>query len=247
MKVLAIETATPAASVALSEGRTVISGARRVDRRGHAAFVVSAIDFCFDQAGWSPTDLDAIVVDTGPGLFTGIRVGVATAQGLAAAVGVPLVAAGSLDAQAFRAATGHRRIWSVVDVRRGEVAAAAYRPVPGGVVRDSDAEIHDMESFRAVLESDPADVLVVGDTPALPESMFRGMHRVKVGRPRYPSASALIEVGWPAIENDQAPHPDDVRPNYLRSPDVTLNWAAINPPDPWADDPSEDAAPRGET
>ena len=238
MRVLAIETATPAASIALAEGRTVIAGARRVDRRGHAAFVVSAIDFCFDQAGWSPGDLDAVVVDTGPGLFTGIRVGLATAQGLAAAVGVPLVPAGSLDAQAFRAATGHRRIWSVVDVRRGEIAAAAYRPVPGGVVRDSEAEVHDLDAFRAMLESDPADVLVVGDTPVLPDGVLRGLHRVKVGRPRYPSASALIEVAWPAIEHDQAPHPDDVRPVYLRQPDVTLNWAAINPPDPWEAEPA---------
>ena len=135
MKVLAIETATPASSVALGEDRAVVASAQRVDRRGHGAFIVSAIDFCFDQAGWVPGDLDAIVVDTGPGLYTGIRVGLATAQGLAATLGVPLMPASSLNAVALRAATGRRHIWSVVDVRRGEVAVAGYRPVPGGVVR----------------------------------------------------------------------------------------------------------------
>lgn len=234
MKVLAIDTATPAASIALADDRSILSSAQRVDPTGHAAFVVSAIDFCFDQAGWQPTDLDAIVVDVGPGLYTGIRVGLATAQGLAAAIGVPLVPATSLDALAFRAATGHRRIWSVVDVRRGEVAAAAYQPVPGGVVRDGPAELYSMEALHAVLESDPSDLLVVGDVASLPDGLLRGLHRVKVGRPRYPSANALVDVGWQMIDHDGSPHPDDVRPLYLRQPDVTLNWATIAPPDPWS-------------
>ena len=115
MKVLAIETATPASSIALGDGRATVASAKRVDRRGHAGFLVSAIDFCFDQAGWNPGDLDAIAVDVGPGLYTGIRVGVSTAQGMAAALGVPIVPVMSLDAVALRAATGHRHIYGVVD------------------------------------------------------------------------------------------------------------------------------------
>ena len=110
MKVLAIDSATPAASVALAEDRRVVASALRVDRRGHSAFMVSAIDFCFDQATWVPSDIDAVVVDVGPGLYTGLRVGLATAQALAGAIGVPLVPAGSLDAIAYRAATGHRHL-----------------------------------------------------------------------------------------------------------------------------------------
>ncbi|MDR9451220.1 MAG: tRNA (adenosine(37)-N6)-threonylcarbamoyltransferase complex dimerization subunit type 1 TsaB, partial [Acidimicrobiia bacterium] len=72
MRLLAIEAATPASSVALGMGREVVASAEQVDRRGHAAFIVSALDFCFDQVGWRPHELDAIVVDVGPGLYTGI-------------------------------------------------------------------------------------------------------------------------------------------------------------------------------
>jgi len=235
MKVLAIDSATPAASVALAEDRRVVASALRVDRRGHSAFMVSAIDFCFDQAGWSPGDLDAIVVDVGPGLYTGLRVGLSTAQALAAAIGVPLAPAKSLDAIAYRAATGHRHIWSVVDVRRGEFAVASYRPVPGGVVKDGPAEIVRPDVFRAMLESDPDDVLLVGDVPSLPEGITRGLHRVKTGRPRYPVADVLVEVAHPMLEKGTVPHPDEIRPLYLREPDVTLNWDAIHPPSPWAE------------
>ena len=108
MKLLAIETSTPGASVALVEKRTTLAAASRIDRTGHASFLVPAIDFCFHQVGWSPQDLDGVVIDVGPGLYTGIRVGLATAQGLAAAFGIPLIPVSSVDAIALEANYVHR-------------------------------------------------------------------------------------------------------------------------------------------
>jgi tRNA threonylcarbamoyladenosine biosynthesis protein TsaB len=234
LKTLAIETATPASSVALAEGRRIVATASRVDRAGHSSFLVPAIDFCFDQAGWLPADLDAVVVDVGPGLYTGIRVGVATAQGLAAALGIPVVGAVSLDAIALYAATGRRHIWAVVDVRRGQVAVASYQPVPGGVVKDGPPELVTPERLRANLDSDPSDILLVGDVDALPEGMVRGVHRVKSGRPRYPGARALVEIGLARLEREPFSSPDEVRPLYLREPDVDLNWEKLRPEGPWS-------------
>ncbi len=233
MKLLAIETATPGASVALVEDTTTLAAASRIDRMGHATFLVPAIDFCFDQVGWSPSDLDCVVVDIGPGLYTGIRVGVSTAQGLAAAFGIPVIPAVSVDALALEARTGHRTIWTVVDVRRGEFALARYRPVPGGVVRDSATELFRPETLRAQLESSPEQSLVVGDANELPEFVLRGLHRVKTGKPRYPYAVALAEVGRGHYERDEYPGPDDVRPLYLRDPDVTINWEKLRQEGPW--------------
>lgn len=232
MRILAIDTATPASSVALARDREVIASASRIDARGHAGFVVSAIDFCFDQAGWAPSDVDAVVVDVGPGLYTGIRVGVSTAQALAAAVGVPLIPASSLDALALRAATGRRHIWTVVDVRRGQYAVGGYRPVPGGVVRDIPAELMDAERLRALLQSDPGDVLLVGDSDI--DGLIKGLHRVRAGHPRYPAAETLVEIAAGVLSRGEIPHPDEVRPIYLREPDVTLDWEKLNPPGPWS-------------
>lgn len=233
MKVLAIETATPASSIALGDGRATVASAKRVDRRGHAGFLVSAIDFCFDQAGWNPGDLDAIAVDVGPGLYTGIRVGVSTAQGMAAALGVPIVPVMSLDAVALRAATGHRHIYGVVDVRRGELAVASYRPVPGGVVKDGPPEIVSPDHFRAMLESDPGEVLVVGEVEGLPEATFLGLHRVKLGRPRFPDAAALLDLAAGPLEKDGYPPAENVRPLYLREPDVSISWKQFRKEGPW--------------
>lgn len=233
MKVLAIETATPGSSVAVVEDRRTLAAASRIDRVGHAGFLVPAIDFCFDQVGWSPDDLDAIVVDVGPGLYTGIRVGLATAQGLAAAFGIPLIPVVSVDALALEARTGHRMIWAVVDARRGEFAVARYRPVPGGVVRESSTELMDPEEFRATLESTAENSLVVGDVGELPDGFFRGIHHIKTGKPRYPYAVALAEIGSGKYERDEYPPPEDIRPLYMREPDVSINWDKLRQEGPW--------------
>lgn len=233
MKILAIESATAQSGVVLSEGRAVVAEVSRVNRTGHAGFLVPAIEFCFDQAGWLPHDLDAIVVDLGPGLYTGIRVGIATAQGMASSLGIPAVGGISLDTLALDAATGHRHVYSVVDVRRGEVAVAAYQPVPGGVVRDGPPSLMTPDELRATLMSDPGNLLVVGDIPALGDETLAGLHRVKVGKPRYPTARALLEVGLSQLERDSYPS-ELLTPMYLREPDVTLNWSKLQPEGPWS-------------
>src|ERR671919_1045033 len=235
MKLLAIETATPGSSVAVVEDRRTLAAASRIDPVGHASFLVPAIDFCFDQVGWSPIDLDAVVVDIGPGLYTGLRVGLATAQGLAAAFGIPLIPANSLDALALEARTGHRMIWALVDVRRGQFAVARYRPVPGGVVREGDNELVDSEQLRAMLESNTDESLVVGEHGVLPDGFFRGMSSVKTGRPRYPYAVALAEIAAGKYERDEFPAPDEITPLYMREPDVTINWAKLRQEGPWAE------------
>ena len=233
MKLLAIETATPGASVALVEDRTTLAAASRIDRVGHATFLVPAIDFCFHQVGWNPSDLDAVVVDVGPGLYTGIRVGLSTAQGLAAAFGIPVIPAVSVDGVALEARTGHRMIWAVVDVRRGEFAVGRYRPVPGGVVTEGTTELVKPEVLRAMLDSSSGQSLVVGDVGSLPEGLFRGLHRVKTGKPRYPYAVALAEIGHAKLEKGEYPAPDDIRPMYLREPDVNINWEKLRQEGPW--------------
>jgi len=235
MNILAIETSTPAASVALGNGRDIVAAAERTDRRGHSAFLVSAIDFCFDQAGWHPSDLDAVVVDVGPGLYTGIRVGLASAQALAAALGVPVVPGNALDALALRASTGRRHIWSMVDVRRGEFAVASYKPVPGGVVKDGNGQLVTADRLRAILDSDSEEALLVGDWQALPENFFNGLHRVKSGRPRYPHAKALIEAAAPRVKAEDYPHPDEIRPLYMREPDVKIGWQQLRKEGLWPD------------
>lgn len=233
MKIIAIETATSASSVALGEGANLVAMSVRVDRRGHCGFLVPAIDFCFETVGWSAKDIDVVVVDIGPGLFTGIRVGIATAQAIAAAVGAPLVTVSSLSALALRAATGRRRIWPVVDVRRGQYATRPFRPVPGGVAPDGDAEIVTAQGLAGLVDCDPEDTLMVGDWESLPPGTLRGLHRVKPGRPRHPSAAVLLEIAAMKAVRDDYVRPEEVRPMYMREPDARINWSEFREEGIW--------------
>jgi tRNA threonylcarbamoyladenosine biosynthesis protein TsaB len=225
VRILAIETATPASSVALGEDESLVAMSVRVDRRGHIGFLVPAIDFCFAQAGWSPGDLDLVAVDVGPGPYTGIRAGLATAQAIAAAVGAQVVTISSVTVIALRAATGRRTIWPVVDVRRGQVATAPFSPVPGGVVRNGDTEIVTPDQFVALIESSADDALVVGDWQAIPEGLLRSARRAKVGRPRYPAADTMLEIAMMKAKHEEFASADEIRPLYMREADAVINWS----------------------
>jgi tRNA threonylcarbamoyladenosine biosynthesis protein TsaB len=233
VKILAIDTATSASSVALGDGDQLAAMSVRVDRRGHGGFLVPAIDFCFESAGWKTQEVDVVAVDVGPGLFTGIRAGISTAQAIAAAIGAPIVTVSSLTALAVRAATGRRRIWPVVDIRRGQYATRPFQPVPGGVAPDGPAEIVTAEGLRNLVESDAEDTLLVGDTAGLPAAVMRGIHRAKRGRPRFPSADVLLEIAAFRAARDEFVQPEDVRPLYMREPDAQINWSDFREEGVW--------------
>lgn len=235
MKTLAIETSTAASSVAIGDGPQLRGMSVNVDPRGHVGFLLPAIDSCLSQAGWQPSDIELVAVDIGPGPYTGLRSGIATAQAFAAAVGAQMVPVSSLTVIAVRAATGRRRIWPIVDMRRGQIAVAPFRPLPGGVAPDGAAEVVDPEDFQAILESEPGDSLVVGDWRCLPDSVWTGLHRVRRGRPRYPSAETLLEIADLHARKDKLTNAEDVRPLYMREPDVQINWSTFRSEGAWDD------------
>ena len=123
MKVLGIDTATTNASIAIVDDQTVLAETR-TDTAGHRADLLLLIDAACKSANVSPLDLDAIAIGAGPGSFTGLRIGMATAKGIAFAAGRPLWAVSSLAALAYARAG---LVIAVLDARRGEVYAGAYR------------------------------------------------------------------------------------------------------------------------
>lgn len=140
MKLLGLDTATSTAGLAVLDGTTVLAEARR-DTRGRGADVLVGIDELCRAANVAPHQLDAVAVGAGPGSFTGLRIGMATAKGIAFAAGRPLWAVSSLAALAddarreltIRAESSDSRtnappiIVAVLDARRGEVFAGCFR------------------------------------------------------------------------------------------------------------------------
>lgn len=133
MLLLAVDTATPAVTAGLAEltptGLRLLASRIVVDPRAHAELLTPLILQCLQQAGQTPTDLDAIVTGLGPGPFTGLRAGIATAAAFGDALGIPVHGVCSLDAIAHdvSAASTVRELLIVTDARRREVYWARYQ------------------------------------------------------------------------------------------------------------------------
>lgn len=128
MNLLALETSTESCSVALVHGDGIVARSELAPRR-HAELVLPMADALLAEAGIGRHALDAIAVGRGPGAFTGVRLGVSLAQGMAMALDRPVITVSSLAALALEAPEelGDAAILAVIDARMGEIYAACYR------------------------------------------------------------------------------------------------------------------------
>lgn len=124
---LAFDTSTPEGTVALQHGDRGAVERRIGSSVRHAESLLPAIAGLLDEGGFRPSDLAGIVVGSGPGSFTGVRIAAATARGLARALGIPLHAYGSLLAEAAATGPVEGPVCALFDARRDEVYAACYR------------------------------------------------------------------------------------------------------------------------
>jgi tRNA threonylcarbamoyladenosine biosynthesis protein TsaB len=123
VKILGLDTSTLTSGIAIVDDTGAILAEARHDASGRTADLLVAIDACCNRAGVAPTELGAVAVGAGPGSFTGLRIGMATAKGIAFAAGIPLWAVSSLAALAAER-TGF--VVAVLDARKAEVYAGCY-------------------------------------------------------------------------------------------------------------------------
>lgn len=226
MKILAIDTATAQVSVAMGDGGMVVGETRFVGGRRHAEQLAPAIKSVCEGTGVELRQLAAIAVGIGPGLFTGLRVGVTTAKVMAQALRVPVVAVSSLDLVAYPLRHTHRLVVAVLDARRGEVFHAAYRAVPGGVQRITEYAVARPEELVADLAARGDEVLLAGDGVARHADVLRELDRAEDAGPAFamPSVAALVELATGRMEREEFETPWAVEPMYLRVSDAELSW-----------------------
>jgi tRNA threonylcarbamoyladenosine biosynthesis protein TsaB len=226
MIVVGIDTATPQVSVALGTESSIL-GKIQIAGRARQESVTPALE---QLLAWTGVDLDRVggfAVGIGPGLFTGLRVGVETAKTLAQVTKAPIIAVASIDALAYAVRHTSRTIAAVIDGRRHEVFSALYRPVPGGVLRLTDPEVQRPEALAADLEARPGEVLAVGDGAILYRDVLRSVGaRVEFASPAtaHPDAASLVELAVPRFLREEHDQLFDVVPMYLRKSDAEIAW-----------------------
>jgi tRNA threonylcarbamoyladenosine biosynthesis protein TsaB len=224
--ILGIESSTAQVGVAIGGHEGVLAQAHSSRGKRHAENLTPAIDFVRRQARVDLKEISCVAVDLGPGLFTGLRVGVASAKALAHSLRVPMIGVPSLDLLALPVRFSSRRIVAAIDARRGELFYAFYRQVPGGVQRLSEHQIGTPDDLASELLASGEDCLLVGDGALRYAEAFEGLTKVELADRglAHPSASSLVQLAHAQALREQWVKPWDLQPLYLRAPDAEINW-----------------------
>ncbi|MDQ1394931.1 MAG: tRNA threonylcarbamoyladenosine biosynthesis protein TsaB [Acidimicrobiaceae bacterium] len=226
MIILGIETATQQVGCALGGVEGTLASFHAAHGRRHAETLAPAIEFIAKQARIELREISVVAVDVGPGLFTGLRVGIATAKAMAQALRVPMIGLSSLDLLAYPVRTSPKLIVAVVDARRAEVFWATYRHVPGGVQRLSPFRIGSPDDLASDLQAGGEECLAIGDGALRYRDVLSEISHVEVGTVghAYPSASSLVELAHPRAIREEFVQPWELEPLYLRKADAEANF-----------------------
>lgn len=228
MLILGIDTSTSQVGCAIGGHEGVIASIHINKGRRHAETLTPAIAHACELADIELSDINLVAVDHGPGLFTGLRVGIATAQALGTSLGVPMIGLSSLDIVAFQSRLSSRLVCAVLDARRGEVYYALYRPVPGGVQLVAEPRVGSPDDVAAEIIARNTEVLIAGDGGHRYCELFSALSGVELADPglSFPTASALVQLAHSLAMREEFVRPSAIEPVYLRAPDAQINWEA---------------------
>jgi len=217
MILLAIDTATRYASVALYEDDGVLAECSWLSQNNHSVEMMPEIDRLLARQGISPSELGCVAVTKGPGSFTGLRIGMSIAKGLCLALGIPIVAVPTLDVVAYAAGDPGMRVVAILEAGRGRLCAAAYRFVDGLAEAEGEFAVHHAADW--VLDaSEP--VLVTGEVDAvLADRLMAQPDADGIVLPSLASsirrAGYLAELAWNRAQRQDYDALDTLQPIYV--------------------------------
>ncbi|MGQ0734313.1 MAG: tRNA (adenosine(37)-N6)-threonylcarbamoyltransferase complex dimerization subunit type 1 TsaB [Acidobacteriota bacterium] len=235
MYVLALDTTTRSGSVAITHDGNVLSVIEGDEQRTHGERLPGEIALALKGAALAPERIDLLVVASGPGAFTGLRIGLAAVQGLAMVLHRPVIGVSALDALAAHAwprlrdsAGESLTIW--MDAQRGEVFSATYDPAPGGPaegcrLRGPAIVGHPAAVLAAQAETARPSSVFAGDGALRYEAVLREWSNLRLTLIPPPTALApyLARLGSRGAGDGNAGAPHTLQPLYIRRPDAEID------------------------
>jgi tRNA threonylcarbamoyladenosine biosynthesis protein TsaB len=222
MMLLAIDTSTRMASLALAREGELWSELTWVAGKNHTAELVPRIQGLLAQAGLGPRELQGVTVAVGPGSFNGVRAGVAVAKAMAFALNLPLIGVSSLEVQAYPFATTGLPVCALQEAGRGQMAAAIYQTW----YRKWRPRLAErLVTWEELVELLCRPTIVCGEiNPHLALELKRRLGRRALLAPPAAAprrAGYLAELGWQRLRQGELLHPALIQPLYLRRPAIT--------------------------
>jgi tRNA threonylcarbamoyladenosine biosynthesis protein TsaB len=229
MKILAVDTATKSCSVAIVDKESLLAEMTVVNEQTHTKHLLEMINLVIKHSGLNLSDLNGFAVTRGPGSFTGLRIGISSVKGFAAAQGKPIAGVSSLDALARQVSFSPHLICSLIDARRDEVYSSKYRYKDGNLKKEG--------KEQAV---SPIDVLDEIDEPCIfvgsGAVQYRNVINDKLGEYAYFAqayentirASTIARLGMDRFEIDDTDDVETFVPNYIRKSNAQLKLQGKN-------------------
>ena len=224
---LALETTGMCGSVALVGDGFCVGEFSLQTKVTHSRRLLNAVESLFEQAECDWSGVCGIAVSLGPGSFTGIRIALSTAKGLAMAAGKPLLGVSTLDGIAGQFAYLDKPLCVVLDARKKEVYAAFYQCLADGTVRQtSDYMVLPPEQLAARIT---VPTVMAGDGADLYADFFRDLLGDKAllvnTTCHFPRAASIGKSAWPSFKRGEFLEPASVVPLYVRASDAELNFS----------------------
>jgi tRNA threonylcarbamoyladenosine biosynthesis protein TsaB len=223
MKILALSTSTPRGSAVVIADGEILGTGGYVDLQGHAERIFEAIDAALTAAGLDRGALAAVACDQGPGSFTGVRVGVASAKGIALGLGVPLAGVVSLEAMAAaafseRAANAEDVVLAAIDAKKDEVFLAAYALVDGVVRALAPPRCEPRAAASLAIPGETRRIVIIGEVVASIEPAPPGL--VRAPALDLPDAAWVGRLAAARFASGADSDPALLEPLYVRPPDA---------------------------
>ena len=220
MKILVIDTSGPVCGVAVMDEEKVYSEYTAQNKNTHSASLMPMVEAALLAAGTKLEEIRAIAAVTGPGSFTGVRIGVATAKGLAHGAGIPCIPVDALEALAVSAGDTGRIVCPIQDARAGQVYGAAFRD---GERLCGDAPMK-LEEYLDLIEGMGSGFLFIGDgVPVHREAIHARLGEKAAFAPAFRGYLRPSAAGWIALSKGETTDYLGLQATYLRPPNAQKN------------------------
>ena len=230
MIILSIDSSTPVAGIAVSDGMQLLGEITLNTKNTHSEKLMPLVKHLLDELALSVNDLDAIAVMQGPGSFTGLRIGMATAKGLAQGAGKKLIAVPTLDCLAQNLLHYPGIICPIMNAQKKQVYTAIYRSGRDKLERLSDYQAIAVEQLAAQLKELKEDIWFVGDGVAAFADMFQELLgdacRFADGHNILPRAGALAMLAAERASEERFDDLYQAELIYIRKSEAEVQWEA---------------------
>lgn len=230
MIILSIDSSTPVAGIAVSDGMQLLGEITLNTKNTHSEKLMPLVKHLLDELALSVNDLDAIAVTQGPGSFTGLRIGMATAKGLAQGAGKKLIAVPTLDCLAQNLLHYPGIICPIMNAQKKQVYTAIYRSGRNKLERLSDYQAIAVEQLAAQLKELKEDVWFVGDGVAAFADVFQELLgdacRFADGHNILPRAGALAMLAAERASEERFDDLYQAELIYIRKSEAEVQWEA---------------------